>query len=70
MINQPTTSTVLRPTEAAKRLGLSVVTLQRLRSRHEGPPHLRLTERAVGYRVEDLDAWLETRVAAAAQRSR
>lgn len=52
---------VLRPQAAAAYLGLSVVTLQRQRARGEGPRHLRLSERAVGYRREDLDRWLEER---------
>ena len=56
---------VLRPAEAAACLGLSAVTLQRQRTQGEGPKHLRLTARAVGYRRRDLDEWLEQRAARA-----
>ena len=47
--------------EAAKRTGLASATLRKLRLTGEGPPFMKLG-RAVRYRREDLDAWLEARV--------
>jgi predicted DNA-binding transcriptional regulator AlpA len=52
---------VLRERRAAKRLDVSVEFLQKLRVRGGGPPFIRLGTRAVGYRVDDLDAWLASR---------
>lgn len=51
----------LDPTEAGKRLGLSPRTLANLRSRHTGPPYLRVMGR-IRYRVHDLAEWLDDRV--------
>ena len=57
------TSVVLRAPEAAKYLGLSESTLAkaRMRSGADCPPWVRLEPRIVGYRVEDLNTWLESR---------
>lgn len=51
----------LRPSQAAEYLGLSVDTIDGLRKRDEFVPEIRLTRVAIGYRVADLDAWLEAR---------
>jgi len=46
---------------AAEIVGVSVDTLRRACQRGEGPPRLRLSPRRVGYRLRDLDAWLNER---------
>ena len=50
---------VLRTPDAASYLGLSASTLEKLRIAGGGPRFVRLGGRAVGYAVEDLDAWLD-----------
>ena len=52
---------VLRTPEAARFLGLSSSTLEKMRLTGQGPRFLRLGSRAVGYDVEDLRAWLHSR---------
>jgi predicted DNA-binding transcriptional regulator AlpA len=54
---------VIRAPEAAQYLGLSQSTLAKMRMRggSDAPPFVRLGARVVGYRVEDLNAWLESR---------
>lgn len=57
-------SRLLSPEEAAAYLGLSTVTLAKLRVSGDGPPFFKLTAGKygrVGYRISVLDAWLETR---------
>jgi predicted DNA-binding transcriptional regulator AlpA len=44
-------------------LGVSLPTLQRLRSRGGGPRFVRISLRRVGYRTTDVEAWLEERTA-------
>lgn len=51
----------LRPTEAAKYLGLSASTLAKRRLRGDGPPFAKLGPRLVSYSKRDLDAWLSGR---------
>lgn len=55
--------TILRPSEAAKVLGLSVSTLEKMRLNNEpgGPPFIRLSEKAIGYSEADLEAWIAKR---------
>jgi predicted DNA-binding transcriptional regulator AlpA len=48
--------------EAAKVLGLAPSTLAKLRLNGNGPVYCKLGRRVV-YRGEDLDAWLQSRVA-------
>jgi predicted DNA-binding transcriptional regulator AlpA len=57
----PVSPPVLRPKDAARYLGLSLPTLQRMRSGGSGPAFLRLGEKAIAYAVVDLDAWLANR---------
>ena len=59
--NDPTTNRVLSEVVAAEMLGFSVDTLRRLCERGEGPPRLRLSPRRIGYRVRDLEIWLDER---------
>jgi predicted DNA-binding transcriptional regulator AlpA len=49
---------LLRPEEAASRLGIQAHTLQAWRTRGIGPKYVKLTPRAVRYNVRDLEAWL------------
>jgi excisionase family DNA binding protein len=51
---QPGAETFLSTREAARVLGINRKTLEALRARGEGPPHLRIG-RSVRYRREDLD---------------
>jgi hypothetical protein len=53
--------TTLTAGEAAKILGLSTSTLAKLRLGGNGPVYCKLGRRVV-YRLEDLAAWLESRV--------
>jgi predicted DNA-binding transcriptional regulator AlpA len=52
------TNRVLRVPEAASYTGLSESTLAKRRLRGEPPIFVRLSSRAIGYRVDDLDDWL------------
>jgi predicted DNA-binding transcriptional regulator AlpA len=46
---------------ARQLLGLSSRTWDRLRARGEAPPHIQLSERRVGYRLIDLQKWIDAR---------
>ncbi|MFC7664357.1 helix-turn-helix transcriptional regulator [Methylorubrum suomiense] len=52
---------------AARELGLSAATLRRMCNDGKGPTLLRLSERRLGVRRGDLDAWLKTREVGAKQ---
>ena len=54
------TKRVLRAPEAANYLGLSPSTLAKRRLYGLPPRYLSLGGRAVGYLIDDLDAWLES----------
>lgn len=49
---------------AAEFIGLSPMTLERMRKLGTAPRHVALSPRRLGYRVCDLLAWLEARAAA------
>jgi predicted DNA-binding transcriptional regulator AlpA len=53
---------VLRTPATAEYVGLSDSTLEKFRLTGDGPKFVRIGVRAVGYRIEDLDAWLAERV--------
>ncbi len=53
---------VLPEAAAAQRLSLSYVQLRRLRRLGEAPPHVQLSSRRIGYRIADIDAWVEQRL--------
>ena len=55
------TKAVLRPKAAAEYLQVSAETMRRWRGTNEGPKFIRLGERAIGYLIEDLNAWLVSR---------
>jgi predicted DNA-binding transcriptional regulator AlpA len=50
---------VLREREAAEMLGVSTAALRRWRRERRGPAYIRM-ERCVGYRVSDLEAFLDS----------
>jgi excisionase family DNA binding protein len=52
---------LLNQSEAAKILGLSTRTLERLRLTGEGPPFAKLGRRVL-YRPADLNAWVAERI--------
>ena len=54
------TNRVLRSPEAAAYIGLSESTLAKRRLYGLPPSFLKLGGRAIGYAIEDLDAWLES----------
>jgi predicted DNA-binding transcriptional regulator AlpA len=54
-------SALMTRAEAVQYLGISIATFWRLIAAGEAPPHIQLSRRRVGYRVEDLDAWLLSR---------
>jgi predicted DNA-binding transcriptional regulator AlpA len=54
---------VLNEKDAAAFIGLSAVTLERLRKLGTAPKHLMLSTRRLGYRVADLLSWLDERAA-------
>ena len=47
--------------EAVRLVGVSPRTWDRMRARGETPPITRISERRVGYRLIDLQAWLDAR---------
>ena len=53
---------LLKPSEAAKRLGVSEHVLERWRGTGEGPKFIRLSSKTLRYRAVDLDAFVEARV--------
>jgi predicted DNA-binding transcriptional regulator AlpA len=52
---------VLRTPGAAEYTGLAVSTLEKMRLTGNGPEFIRLSIRAVGYEIEALDRWLQSR---------
>lgn len=52
---------ILRTREAARFLGLSPSTLEKMRLTGDGPPFVRLGARALGYDVDVLKEWLGAR---------
>ncbi len=55
---------MLRTPDAARYVGLSASTLEKLRLVGKGPAWIRLGARTVGYDVTALDEWLDQRRAA------
>ena len=50
--------------EAAKLMNLAPRTLQRMRLEGGGPPYIQLSERRIGYSVDDLREWIAGRARA------
>jgi len=57
---------VVTEIEAAKLLKVAIVTVRRMRWAGTGPRYVKLSERRIGYRVADLNAWLDARTSKAA----
>ena len=52
---------LLDTNQVARILGYRPRTLEGMRSRGDGPPFIRLSPRAVRYRLSDLESWLDSR---------
>ncbi|HMU49901.1 MAG TPA: DNA-binding protein [Geminicoccaceae bacterium] len=61
-IVDPDAGKVITEVEAADRCTLSVVYLRELRRTGRGPRFVQLTERRIGYRRGDVDAFIEARL--------
>jgi predicted DNA-binding transcriptional regulator AlpA len=61
---------VLATPDAAAYCGSSASTFEKLRLSGGGPRFIRITPKRVGYRIEDLDAWLDgkTRLVSTSER--
>lgn len=57
---------IVTETEAAKILKVAVMTVRRMRWAGTGPRYVKLSERRIGYRVADINAWLDARTSKAA----
>ncbi len=53
---------ILGTVAAAKQLGLGTSTLHKWRVRGVGPRYVELSANRIGYRPEDLDDWVRSRV--------
>ncbi len=58
----PELTNILTERDAARYLARSRSFLRIARMHGRGPDYIRLGSRAIGYRLRDLDAWLEARV--------
>jgi len=56
------TNTLMTREQAAEYLGLTADTLAAHAARGTGPQYAKLSGRAVRYRREDLDAWVESKL--------
>lgn len=52
---------ILRKPGVSERTGLGKSTIDQMVRRGQFPPPIRLTGHAIGWRVEDVDAWLRER---------
>jgi predicted DNA-binding transcriptional regulator AlpA len=50
---------ILRTPQAAVYIGLSASAMEKMRLSGAGPRFVRLGQKAIGYDVRDLDAWLD-----------
>lgn len=55
------TRLVLNEVEAARAVGISPRSLQRMRMDGDGPPYVQLSPRRIGYAVGELHEWLRAR---------
>jgi excisionase family DNA binding protein len=60
---------LLTTADLAELLGMTRTAIYNMRHRGGGPRWIRIDKRSVRYRPEDVDAWLEERVAAAASQA-
>ncbi len=52
---------LIKPAELAKCLGVSKITLWRWRNEHSIPQPIQLGPRMIGWRVSDIEIWLESK---------
>jgi predicted DNA-binding transcriptional regulator AlpA len=57
---------VLTRPEAVKALGVSIRTWERLEAAGDAPPKVRLSQGRIGYRLSDIQNWLDRRCERAA----
>jgi predicted DNA-binding transcriptional regulator AlpA len=57
---------ILNELAAAHWLGVSIATMRRMRWGKRGPAFVRLSPGRIGYRISDLEAWVESRTERAA----
>jgi predicted DNA-binding transcriptional regulator AlpA len=60
-VDSPNSIRVLTEPELLQTLGLSDRTFERMKQRGDVPPKTQLSERRVGYRVCDVEEWLDKR---------
>ena len=61
MVEELNVIRVLTETELCRMLGISNKTFERMRYRGDIPPKTQLSDRRVGYRVCDVEEWLDRR---------
>jgi prophage regulatory protein len=59
LLNTP--SPLLRPADLAQMLGVGRVTVWRWSKLPDFPKTIRLSERCIGWRLSDVEAWLESK---------
>ncbi len=59
---QSSPSRLLRPAEAAERLGVTAKTLERWRGAGDGPAYVRCNSKTIRYRDQDLEAFILERL--------
>ncbi|MFC1530068.1 helix-turn-helix transcriptional regulator [Gemmatimonadota bacterium] len=62
MTDEPSGLTLLSESQAAERLGFTPRFLQARRYRGNGPKYVRISARAIRYRLSDLEEWVAERV--------
>jgi predicted DNA-binding transcriptional regulator AlpA len=60
-MTDPTLDPLLTEKQLSAWLGVSLPNLQRMRSRGTGPLYVQLSERRIGYRKSNVEAWLTAR---------
>ncbi len=52
---------IIRPSQLAEKLGVSRTTIYRMEKRGDLPPRIKMSNRAVGWRSDVIEEWLEER---------
>lgn len=52
---------LIRPRDLAEKLSISLATLYRMKKDGKLPPQVKIHERAVGWKVSDIEEWIDTR---------
>ena len=60
--NSPASLPLMSEAEAAEFLGYTTRFLQERRRRGQGPKFVRISQRAIRYRPEDIRAWIESKL--------